>query len=91
MTKRNMFEKAAETREAEQQEIEAAAKAGKEAVAEGGQAASGSGQAGAARKATTILLDPEKRVAIRKLAADLDTNVSDLINLWIAEKCVKYL
>lgn len=42
------------------------------------------------RIGTTIMLSPRNKTALKQYAAAQGTKVSDLINAWIAEKCVGY-
>lgn len=82
-SKENIFAQAAGQREKEQGKIEAACNGESPKV--------GKPAKGVQRKSTTILLDPNKKIAIKKYAADHETNISDLFNEWIAEKCGEYL
>lgn len=42
------------------------------------------------RIGTTIMLSPRNKTALKQYAAAHGAKASDLINAWIAEKCVGY-
>lgn len=79
----NIFQKAVSEREREQKSIESTCKGEKPRV--------GKPPRDVQRQSTTILLDPDKKLAIKKYALDNKTTISDLVNEWITEKCKEYL